>query len=115
MQAFLAGDGSGHGLAKFHQVGLHVSHRLVEDLARILRLADEVVEVGAQQAAKPIKKAHGWWGTPLEAKRDQAKALQTAAAGLPHRFAAPEADNGQGRGSMAAGFQAGPLDGSRQA
>jgi hypothetical protein len=34
---------------------------------------------------------------------------------LPHRFATPEADNGQGRGSKAAGFQAGPLDGSRQA
>ena len=62
LQAFLAGDGGGHGLAEFHQVGLHVSHRLVEDLARILCLADEVVEVGAQQAAKPIKKAHGWWG-----------------------------------------------------
>ena len=54
-------------------------------------------------------------GTRSNLRRCHADALKVVATGLPHRFAAPEADNGQGRGSKAAGFQAGPLDGSRQA
>jgi len=63
LDPFLAGDRRGNGLAKFHQIGLHVGDRLVQDLAGILSLADQIVEVGPQQAAEPIEEAHGsLWG-----------------------------------------------------
>ena len=57
--AVSAVPGGGDGLAQLHQVLLHVGHRLIEDLHRILGLAHQVVEIGAQQAAEPIEEAHG--------------------------------------------------------
>ena len=68
LRALLAGDRRSDGLAQLDQVGLHVGHRLIENLGRILRLAHQVVEVGAQQTAEPIKKAHGsgGWGKPRQ-------------------------------------------------
>jgi membrane-bound serine protease (ClpP class) len=59
LNALLAGDRCRHRLAEFHQVGLHVGHRLIEDLGRILHGPHHGIGVRAHQTAEAIKKAHG--------------------------------------------------------
>ena len=58
LDAFLAGDGGGHGLAKLHQLGLHVRHGLVEDFAGIFGATQHRVGVGPHQTAKASKETH---------------------------------------------------------
>ena len=59
LDAFLAGDGGGHGLAQLDQVRLHVSNGLLQDLDGVFRPANQIVQVGAKQTPDTIEKAHG--------------------------------------------------------
>ncbi len=58
LEALLIGDGHGDLLFGRDELLLHVQDQLVEDLLRILGLADEVVDVGFEQRPDAIENAH---------------------------------------------------------
>ena len=62
LDAFLAGDRGGHGLAQLHQLRLHVGDGLVEDFAGIFGATQHRVGVGPHQSAKASKETHGLGG-----------------------------------------------------
>ena len=59
LDAFLAGDSRRHGLSQLDQIGLHVRHRLLEDLGGVLSTADQIVQIGTEQTANAIEQPHG--------------------------------------------------------